>query len=245
MKLQPNQKDHLREEGWVHLPNVVPKDKIEAAMHRINGWMGRGISPDKLASYRSQSFCPEFRTHPDFVCLLEDTSAISLTESALGKGAVVRGHQAQIALRFPLDDRPRRSPEPHLDGMHTPDNGVESGEIHNFAALIGIYLQDVMAPWSGNFTVWPGSHLRHGEYFQTYGAEALLQGMPPLDIGEPKQLIGRAGDAFLCHYLLGHAAAENHSPWIRYAVFFRLEHADHHQLGLAPMRDPWRGWAGM
>jgi ectoine hydroxylase-related dioxygenase (phytanoyl-CoA dioxygenase family) len=219
---------------------------MDVALRAVNAWMGRGMPPEEMEIFGSQSFCPEHRSDPVFVDLLERTPALELVESALGKDAVLRGHRAQIALRFPLPaGSPKREPEPHLDGIATSTNGVTSGRVHHFAALLALYLEDVEEEWAGNFTVWPGTHTKHAAWFRAHGAESLLEGMPEIDRGAPKQLTARAGDVFFCHYLLGHTAAENHSPRIRYAVFFRLQHRDHAALGYAPMCEPWLGWRGM
>ena len=246
MELTPQEKERLRTDGWVRVPGVIPLRAIDAALRAVNAWMGRGLPPGEMETYSSQSFCPEMRGDPVFVDLLERTPAIALVESALGRNAVVRGHRAQIALRFPLPaGTPKKDPEPHLDGIPTPTNGVAPGRVHNFAALLGLYLEDVDREWAGNFTVWPGTHLSHAEWFREHGPESLLSKMPAIDRGAPHQVLAKAGDVFLCHYLLGHTAAENHSPRTRYAVFFRLQHRDHRALGHRPMADPWLGWDGM
>lgn len=201
------------------------------------------MDPDLMETYSSQSYCPDDRRDPIFLDLYDKTPIASAVASVLPVGS---DHRAQIALRFPLPlGAPRVSPTPHLDGVATPTNGVAPGRVHNFAALVGIYLADVPDTFAGNFTVWPGSHVQHAAYFAEHGPLSLLDGMPPVGLAPPKQLVGKAGDAFLCHYLLGHGAAENHSPRIRYAVFFRLLHRDHQQLGYRPMMDPWVGWSGI
>ncbi len=233
-------------DGYLHVEGVLPRPAIEAALRAVNAWIGGGMDPLEMETYASQSYCPELRSAPVFVDLLERTPALELVESVLGADSVVRGHRAQIALRFPLPaGSPRRPPEPHLDGVATSTNGVAAGRVHNFSALLALYLEDVTTEWAGNFTVWPGSHLAHARWFAAHGPSALLRGMPAIDPGPPRQLLARAGDVFLCHYLLGHAAAENHSPRVRYAVFFRLQHRDHATLGDTPMIDPWRGWDGL
>jgi hypothetical protein len=246
MELTPEQKARLARDGFVRARGVIPAEKIEAALRAVNAWMGEGMPPDQMEIYESQSFCPDRRSDRAFLDLLEGTPAIELAESALGRGAIARGHRAQIALRFPLPEgTPQRQPQPHLDGIATSTNGVAAGRVHNFAALLALYLEDVEREWAGNFTVWPGSHLAHAAWFREHGPEALLSGMPPIDRGPPLQLTAQAGDIILCHYLLGHAACENHSSRIRYAIFFRLQHRDHAALELRPMSDPWLGWEGM
>jgi hypothetical protein len=122
---------------------------------------------------------------------------------------------------------------------------VPKGTIQNFTALVGVFLSDVPKPDSGNFTVWRGSHRAYEGYFREAGPQSLLDGMPPVEIGEPEQVVAKAGDAVLAHYQLGHGIAGNASPHIRYAVFFRLSHVDHDGQRWESMTDIWREWAGL
>ena len=238
--------ERLMRDGYLHLAGAVPRARVDAALRRINAWMGRGMPPAEMDRYTHQSACPDDRDHPVFTNLFVESSMADLVEEIFRPHGIAPVAHPQIALRFPtLTPGVPPPPAPHLDGIPTPRNGVPPGKIENFAALVGVYLRDVDAPWSGNFTVWPGSHHAHAAYFKTHGPRVLLAGVPDLDRGPPRQLTGRAGDAFLCHYLLAHGAAPNRSPNIRYAVFFRLRHAHHDALGVRPIMEPWLGWDGI
>ena len=106
-------------------------------------------------------------------------------------------------------------------------------------------MSDLPESNAGNFTVWPGSHLKHENHFKEHGADALLAGMPAIDIGEPTQITGKAGDIVIAHYLLGHSVAPNVSANIRYAIFFRLQHILHNEQKWESMTDAWLEWEGM
>ena len=129
--------------------------------------------------------------------------------------------------------------------MHSPSNGVPKGQINSFTMLAGVFLSRVSSDFAGNFTVWPGSHCLYGSHFQEHGPRALLDGMPRVDLPTPQQLHVEPGDIVLAHYLLGHGAALNFSPHIRYAVFFRLYHVDHDDMKWDSMENPWMAWDGM
>jgi hypothetical protein len=62
---------------------------------------------------------------------------------------------AQIALRR-AGNAPRPSPpEPHIDGLPTPLNGVPADVlVRNFTVLVGVFLSPVRSEFAGNFTVW-------------------------------------------------------------------------------------------
>lgn len=245
MNLTDEQRQSLYEDGYLHLPSIVPRDLVNDALRAINSSLGNeGIPPDQLTKFRAQSYCPEITGTPHITNLLNESPLWSVAELLIGEGKIKPVKGGQIALRFPTMDPPR-DPGAHIDGMYTPTNGVEKGTIANFTALIGVFLSDVPSSYAGNFTVWPGSHRAYERYFQERGPESLLEGMPEVELNEPVQVTAKAGDAVLAHYQLGHGIAGNASPNIRYGIFFRLHHVDHDTVHWECMTDIWREWAGM
>lgn len=246
MHLSVDEKRHFYENGYVLLKNVIPRRMVDEALRAINHSVGEGMDPERMPIFRSQTFCPELREDPAIVDLLVKSPLWALAESALGEGQIRPVHGGQIALRFPVLADPPRPVGLHLDGMYAPNNGVKQGTIANFTALIGVYLSDVETEYAGNFSVAPGSHRIYEEYFRGHGAESLLQGMPPVDVPPVRQITARAGDAVLCHYQLAHGVAQNVSPHVRYAIYFRLYHADFDPARWqAPMQDIWMQWPGI
>jgi hypothetical protein len=245
MRLTQPLKKQFHDTGYLLIPGVVPKVMVDAALHAINRSLGEGVAREDLARMRSQSYCTELQSQPVISDLLNATPAWSLAEALIGPGQIKPVNAGQIALRFPSDVDPPPAPRPHLDGMHSPTNGVPFGEIYNFTMLVGVLLSDLTAPYSGNFTVWPGTHLQYEQYFRENTPQSLLNGMPPIDLPEPVQITGKAGDVVLVHYELAHAAAINVSPHIRYAVFFRLMHVNHLDQKWETMTDIWLHYAGM
>lgn len=118
---------------------------------------------------------------------------------------------------------------------HSLGEGVNPAEIQ-------IYVSE---PYSGNLAVWPGTHRIYERYFREHGPESLLDGMPPVELPQPTQLMGHAGDVVLCHYQLAHGVAQNVSPHVRYAIYFRLHHVNHDMQWKEAMTDIWVEWAGM
>lgn len=243
-ELTDRQKREIVDAGYTVVPGVVPQDMVDTALRAINASLGEGADPARLRSFRARTWCPELTGDPAILDLLTGTAAWSLAESAIGPGMIQPVGYGQIALRFPIPGEPGPI-RAHIDGMYTPDNGVPKGQIANFAALLGVYLSDVPSEYAGNFTVWPGSHRAYADYFAREGAEALLRGMPPVDIGEPVQTTPRAGDVVLSHYQIGHGVAPNLSPHIRYAIYFRLHRTGHDAIKREVMSDLWREWDGL
>jgi hypothetical protein len=245
MELTAAQKQSLYDQGFVNFPNIIPRELVDRALRAINASLGsQGIDPNNLTKFRAQSYCPELTTSPVITGLINDSPVWSLAESAIGVGKIRPVKGGQIALRFPTMEQPGEL-HAHIDGMYTPTNGVPEGTIANFTALVGVLLSDLPQPYSGNLAVWPGTHRSFETYFRERGPQSLLEGMPQVEMPEPVQITGKAGDAVLCHYQLAHGITGNGSPNIRYAIYFRLSHVDHDNVHWECMTDIWREWEGM
>lgn len=239
------QKRELYEQGFMRLPGIVPRERVDAALRAINASLGsEGIEPASLPTFRARSYAPELQLSPAITGLLNDTPLWGIAESLIGEGKVEAVGGGQIALRFPSMDAPR-APHPHLDGMHSPLNGVPEGEILSFTALVGVFLSDVPAESAGNLTMWPGTHVGYERHFRERGPRSLIEGMPDVPLPEPVQVTASAGDAVLAHYQLAHGIAGNASPHIRYAIFFRLKRVAHDERKWECLTDIWREWPGM
>jgi hypothetical protein len=233
----------LFDDGFVLLPGAAPRERVDGALYAINGALGQqGIAPDRLPEFRARSFCPEITEHPAIVGLFDQTPLATLATAALGRvRAPARG---QIALRFPGAATGARA-YPHIDGMPTPKNGVPEGTLYHFTALGGVFLSDVEGDDRGNLTVWPGSHRKMAAFIREKGTAPLTTGFPDIAIGPPHQIRAPAGSVLLAHYLLCHGVSPNCGPHVRYAVFFRLFHADHEHHGEAALKNPWLEWDGV
>ena len=245
MELSYRQKEQFYEQGYLVIPGVVPRIMVDDALKAINHSLGQGIPQDQVIKYSAQTYSPELTQSLAIADLYNRTPALTIAESAIGAGCIRQVKGGQIALRFPAMSEPPSQPRAHLDGMYTPTNGVKEGTIGNFTALLGVLLSELKEEFSGNFTVWPGSHFKHEAYFREHGPQSLLNGMPPVDIGSPVQIMGQPGDIVLVHYLLAHSAAQNESSGIRYAIFFRLTHVDNDVQKWDSMTDVWLQWAGV
>ncbi len=245
MQLTHRQKQEFYQIGFLHIPGVVPRIMVDAALRAINHSIGEGMNAEEMTRMRAQTYCRELTREPVITDLINRTPAWSLAESAIGIGRIKPVGSGQIALRFPGAQDPPPPARPHLDGMHSPTNGVPEGTIQNFTALLGILLSDLPTSHAGNFTVWPGTHHMYEQYFREHSPQSLLDGMPPLSLPEPHPITGHAGDIVFCHYQLAHGVTPNVSPHVRYAIFFRLTHVEHEAQKWESMTDIWREWEGM
>jgi hypothetical protein len=245
MTLDAAQVRALYEDGYLHVPGLVPRALVDQALRAINASLGsEGIAKDHLPTFRASTFTPELCAHEAITAAYAASPVAALAEAAIGAGKVRAPTRGQIALRFPTLG-PAGLPTPHIDGIAYPGNGVPPGTLQHFTALAGVFLSDAREPDRGNFTVWPGSHHQVAAHLRAHGPASVTSGLPPLPFAPARQLLVAAGDAVLAHYALAHAVAANTGPHVRYALFFRLEHVDHDVADLRPLGEPWRHWSGV
>ena len=245
MQLTPEQIREFYDRGYVKIPGAISKAMVDTARQAVNHSIGTlGPNGENMSKHRAAQFCRDLNGAPVIMDLFNASPVISLAESLMGEGNLqkpIRG--AQVAPRFPtiIGDVP---PEPrgHLDGMGTGTNGMPKGVYRRgFTAFAVIYLADVPEPYSGNFTVWPGSHRFFENYLKREGLEILSNGTPRVDLPEgPDMVTGNAGDLIIAHHQMIHTGGPNASPNIRYAAIARLRHIDCDKNGNEGFQDIWR-----
>jgi tetratricopeptide (TPR) repeat protein len=254
--LSESEKEHFFVNGYIIKRNVIPKEKVDAALRLINKELGQGLEKEEMKKAQNGTFCPRIVNSPEIRNLFSGTDVSTLVGKLLGKNCppVWAG---QVALRFPgtLCVPNTFSPVPfwnkifHIDGFHSKDNGIQKGQIKNFTCLVGIYLTDVSQEFSGNLVVYPRSHHVLEKYFRENGFEIArengLEKLPYLPISSPVQILAKAGDIVLAHYQLAHSIAPNTSPHVRYAVYFRVNMQAEGQHHPEPMLNIWTDYFGL
>lgn len=165
------------------------------------------------------SYFPASVEFPALCALLSESLALSAAESLIAPGSFDAPDQIQISLNVPPFDHIPGGP--HIDGLMPPEPDGRPG---TFTLLAGIFLTDQAAEQMGNLWVWPDSHRSAAAYFREHGPDALLSSVPypQVELSEPRQVLGHAGDLLLAHYLLGHNTGGNTSAVTREVVYFRL-----------------------
>ena len=244
------EKRHFVERGYLHVASAVPTPLARRARRAINHSLGAGIDKRDVTRMNARSFCEELVENPQLLRLATNPGVWSHVRALLGDRRVERPRECQIALRFPRPEGTARTLDPpHLDGYHTPDNGLpDDGVVYGFTLLLGVMLSDVDRPMSGNFTVWPGTHLKLERYFRDHGVNSLEQGdvtTSGIRLPRPVPITGKSGDIVLAHYQLAHAASPNLSDDIRYMCFFRLSVRGLASRRVESMLDIWRDWPAL
>lgn len=256
-KLPDDDKEALRDRGFVHRRGLVSSAKVAAALRKINHELGNGLSAEDAAALKvnAKSFGSDaLLKSVELVGLLRDSPVWDLVTDLYGASNIfLPPYYVQVALRFPESiNTPQYLPW-HLDN-------ITRDAIKGFSLLVGVFLSDCTTADSGNFTVFPGGHRKLEQLFRSDDASKVLHRnangrivLPDVSLGEQHQVLAAPGDIVLCHHQLPHRAAPNLSPHIRYAVFFRVyhihlpyEHAHNCTLRTLALQSLWSvGWEGM
>ena len=65
------------------------------------------------------------------------------------------------------------------------------------------------------------------------------RGVPDITHPAPEQVLGRAGDLLLAHYMLSHNIGGNTSPSVRRVIYYRLQREGHRERWRECVRDLW------
>eukprot|EP00750_Incisomonas_marina_P033531 INCI9893.1.p1 GENE.INCI9893.1~~INCI9893.1.p1 ORF type:complete len:413 (-),score=42.83 INCI9893.1:130-1368(-) len=257
----------LREDGFCKVSGLVPEPLIRSALTEINRQLGQ---PDAKGVDRLKG--KVFPTQPAITDLFNKSGIPMMLARLLhppppGAGQYVQGG-GQIALRFPGDACEKGTCTSsaahfnavrkgwHIDGC--PSDFMKGmtdhyGKIHNFDCLVGVLLNRVDEPMSGELCVYPGSHQVLSDYWKKHGLEKLARegqnAQPTAQTDElfkrkPIHGLGMPGDVFFANFMTAHFIAPNTSPFIRYAIYFRVKS---HRFGTTlhnsvSMLDPWAHW---
>ncbi|GLY85799.1 phytanoyl-CoA dioxygenase family protein [Actinoallomurus iriomotensis] len=221
------------ERGHIVVPQVVPGDLLDEAAQRIDEVAA--ADPPAEDERGPHFYFLETKDEPALIAPLTGGPAFGLAEDLAGRGTLDVPWQVQVALNIPPYSH--RPGGPHIDAAHAePADGPIRG---TFTLLAGILMTDQLTENAGNLWVWPGTHLTHAAYFREHGPR-MFCAYPPIDLPEPEQITGRAGDLLLAHYLLGHNIGGNYeSDQTRRALYFRLSTTDHASHRSEFLQDAW------
>ena len=250
-ELTKQQQNQFMTDGYCILSQVIPSNLTLEAIKSINYALSQAIVENKYPNgYMNTTMRPTGNkklfqvTVPEIMNLL--VPLLPYCNNLLGKDSFTVPTEAQLALRFPMQGQPPTTniledmTEWHVDDIF-------DAPLPPFSLLVGIPLNDWKEPWSGNFTLYSGSHhtLNHIilDNYQSFVDNYKFLKHPKLP--NPIQIIVNVNDAFFVHPLVAHQAAPNYSPNIRYAIFFRLEMRNKLILQRRILHDIWSEFPGL
>jgi ectoine hydroxylase-related dioxygenase (phytanoyl-CoA dioxygenase family) len=231
--IDPEQLRAFADDGYIVLSEIVSLDLIQAARRDIAARVEHDPPP---AGHRGPHFYFLVNDLPQaLLAPLYQSGAMALAGSLIAPAVFEAPDHVQISLNMPPWNH--RPGGPHIDGLTPPEADGRPG---TFTMLAGIFLTDQSRVDAGNLWVWPGSHRRTADYLREHGPEALLASVPypSIDLGQPRQVTGRAGDVLLAHYMLGHNIGGNTSDTVREVLYFRLRGAGHRERWREIVLDP-------
>jgi hypothetical protein len=222
-------------QGYVVAPQVVPPEAVQAAMMAVDELLRGQPLPEEHRGH--WSYWLRDADHQTFLPLLMDSPAFGLAGNLVGPEALEAPDFTQIALCIP--PWRHRPGGPHLDGLSSAKPGAPPD---SFTLLVGILLTDQPDEDMGNLWVWPGTHRQYAGWLRQHGPDALVgsEPAPPIQLPPPCQVVGRAGDVILAHYLLGHNIGGNTSDVVRRVAYFRLQAAGHRERWREVVQDEFR-----
>jgi len=221
--LSDEQREKWAIDGYLHLEQVLAHDEVEffsGELDRLRGQPGWEPSPDgPLGHYawleHARDLDPEgfmdrrdlLPYSPAFIELMDRPEVFDLIVDLMGPYLLLSMTQAIV-----------RASTPSFRGYTHTDGGealrrIRVTETSRPLAMKALYLlSDTLEPDSGNFTVFPGSHMR------PYPERA----DPPLGPATPGavQLTAKAGDCIVFSHSLWHGPAPNLSGKARKTLLY-------------------------
>lgn len=235
MVLSSDQIESFVRDGYVLLPEAFPRDV--AARARAILWGMTGLDPDDPATWNRPMVRLEGSAAPPFQAAANTARLHGAFDQLVGPGRwVPRGGLGTFPIRFPHRDDPGDAGW-HLDGSYFPD-GAEGPwpwvNLHSWGrALLLLFLFSDVAEDDAPTRIKVGSHLDVPPFLVAAGERGrdmltLCQEMDQagrLDAPDrPLALAtGRAGDVFLCHPFLIHAAQPHRGSMPRFIAQPPLE----------------------
>jgi len=211
--------DSFMASGFVPIRGAVPPDVLKICQQEIwSALAGHGVLQDDPATWHEpvvRISCPE-----------SDAFAAAGTQPALweafdqligvGRWWHRRGVGGTIPVRFPSQADPGDAGW-HIEGSFAKDGDLWVNYRSRSRGLLVLYLFTEVDAASAPTRVRPGSHLDAARILASFGAEGApfmqaAQLAAGASAARPTELVtGRAGDAFLCHPFLVHAASWPHT----------------------------------
>lgn len=246
--LTSEQRHRFARNGFLVVRDALPEDVLEPVRDEVLDTL-----PEELNDFEALADGPNERHEWREV---DDGDPFDrLNEYLYGYGSdLVGGDEldrkapfTQIAARYPTGKHPGPwdHPSPVDDADHHVDAVDDSGDPQPFTVSVGAYVEDV-APRSGGFTVWPGSHWQIAERVSEHGTSALQEIDPVIDsIDAPFEVSGQAGTVILFHHLLVHSGGVHLGRRPRLATFTRFLRADIADTFEETLDEPFRHWESL
>ncbi|MFE6101278.1 phytanoyl-CoA dioxygenase family protein [Streptomyces laurentii] len=237
MSLSESERRRFIDDGVLIRRRAVRGPLRTRATVLVDHWLRDAYDPQQLTAYTNRSFAPELEDHPDLLALYHDGPLADLVGQLLHPATCAPVSRAQIQVRLP-DGAEQPVKAMHIDGVSCPH--LEPSDLRTFTLIVGVVLSGSATDDAGALHYVPGGHHRMARYFAedwTLGQTA--QTPDDVDAQDGTAFTAEPGDVIVMHHLVPHRVGLNHSPEPRVMAYFRVSHAQHPDLALRALTDPW------
>ncbi|MEU9848156.1 phytanoyl-CoA dioxygenase family protein [Streptomyces sp. NPDC047985] len=210
---------------------------LSKARDLVDGWLNAAYDPARLTAYTERSFAPELEEHPDLLALYGRSGLEELARDLLRPATAAPVTRAQIQVRLPHSaQQPVKAM--HVDGVSCPH--LEPRDLRTFTFIVGVVLNGSATADAGALHYVPGGHHRMARYFATdWTLGQPAQTPDDIDAQDGTAFTAEPGDVIVMHHLIPHRVGTNTSSTPRVMAYFRVSHAQHPDLALKALSDPW------
>jgi hypothetical protein len=210
--------ERFMSDGFVKLPGAVAPDVIEACVALL--WTEIGLDPEDQGGWNDPIRWVGGMNQQPFVDAMNAPALVDACEALAGpRRWSARTSMGSFPLRFPSDVDPGGLGW-HIEGSYMPTGSetywanVRSRD----RALLALVLFTDVVDDDGPTRIRVGSHLDIPSVLLPYGEEGISISDCAADVETAStarsvvHAVGRAGDVFVCHPFVVHAAQANHGP---------------------------------
>jgi len=209
-------------DGFVTIPGAVPDHVVDACVDLL--WKEIGLDRENPSTWAEPICWVGGMSQPPFIQAMHSPAVLEACERLAGPGRwKPRGSMGSFPLRFPHADEPDGLGW-HVEGSYKPEGATTwwTNVRSRDRALLALYLLTDVAIEDGPTRIRVGSHRAVPRVLAPYGedgapgptfAPELVAATEHCDVG---YATGRAGDVYLCHPFLVHAAQANHGSRPRF-----------------------------
>lgn len=203
-------------DGFTVLRGAVPAPVVEACVELL--WAETGLSPHDPSGWTEPVRWVGGMSQPPFVQAMNVLPLLDACDALAGPGRwVPRAHMGSFPLRFPHKDEPQGLGW-HIEGSYMPEGATWywTNRYSKGRALLALYLFTDVDQDDGPTRIRVGSHMDVPPVLAPYGETGASGDElgPLVDAASADRPVvyatGQAGDVFVCHPFLVHAAQANH-----------------------------------
>jgi hypothetical protein len=220
--MNADQVEQFVTDGFVRLPGAVPRDVVDACASLL--WREIGLDPRDRSGWTEPVRWIGGMQQPPFIAAMNCPAVLDACDRIAGPGRwIPRQSMGSFPLRFPHPNEPDGLGW-HIEASYLPKGASDwHANVHSKErALLALFLFTEVTDADGPTRIRVGSHLDVPPVLAPYGegGAALVDCAAAIEAASDHRptsvATGDAGDVFVCHPFLVHAAQANHGTRPRF-----------------------------